>query len=177
VYSTGANEFGQLGLNHYEHEAQPRKMNFENPPIITDIYCGYAFTMLLTSKFYNIFDSCTSDEGHVYAVGSNSGGQLALGVEAKKICVPTRIVASGFDSKVVTHVSCGQFHTIFVTRENEIYMSGRSVTTEDNLAPRIFAPERIMAFYDTSGKILEENTPPISYAQCGRRYTIFATRM
>ncbi|KAL0487840.1 E3 ubiquitin-protein ligase Herc [Acrasis kona] len=164
VYSTGANEFGQLGLGHYEHEDQPRLMNFgdQSEPIISEVYSGYAFTMLL------------SNEGQVYAVGSNSGGQLAIGIDVKKIHTPTMVVISALTNKVVTHVSCGQFHTVFVTSDNEVYMSGRSVTTEDNLAPRVFAPERIKSFYNQNGKHFE-HIPPISFASCGRRYTTFMT--
>ena len=67
VFGWGYNGNGQLGLGSNSNQLSPCRIALLNGLVIVKIVCGYAHTLALT------------DEGHLYAWGANSYGQLGTG--------------------------------------------------------------------------------------------------
>ncbi|XP_073523393.1 X-linked retinitis pigmentosa GTPase regulator-like isoform X2 [Phyllobates terribilis] len=63
--------------------------------------------------------TCVKADGKLYMWGENSEGQLGLGNE-KNICTPHQIDAG----KPISWISCGYYHSAFVTQEGELYTFG-----------------------------------------------------
>lgn len=78
VYAWGYNGNGQLGLGNNINQLNACKITNLQGIVITKVVCGYAHTMAL------------SDEGHLYAWGANSYGQLGTGNKSN-CCTPTRV--------------------------------------------------------------------------------------
>ena len=67
VFGWGYNGNGQLGLGNNVNQLSPCRVSALNNIVIIKVVCGYAHTLALT------------DEGHLYAWGANSYGQLGTG--------------------------------------------------------------------------------------------------
>jgi large repetitive protein len=78
VYSTGANDFGQLGYETASHVAEPFKV--ESPAKAVQIGAGLMHSVFL------------STEGTVYSFGDNKFGQLGLGIQVKSSTKPKALV-------------------------------------------------------------------------------------
>ena len=80
VFSWGYNGNGQLGNGTNANQPNPTKVSGLNGVVIQKVVCGNAHTLLL------------SDDGSIYAFGSNSYGQLGTGSKANQTS-PVRIAA------------------------------------------------------------------------------------
>ena len=78
VFSWGYNGNGQLGNGTNANQPNPTKVSGLNGIVIQKVVCGNAHTLLL------------SDDGAIYAFGSNSYGQLGTGSKANQTS-PIRI--------------------------------------------------------------------------------------
>lgn len=78
VHGWGYNGNGQLGLGNNINQLNPCKVSTLQGVVVIKIACGYAHTLAL------------SDEGHLYAWGANSYGQLGTGNKSN-CCSPTRV--------------------------------------------------------------------------------------
>src|SRR5208282_1753225 len=99
LYACGSNEYGQLGLDHNQHQNSPQKLNL---PAIKKIICGGAYSIAVTST------------NEVYVWGYNASGQLGLGHNQNQNS-PQKLNLSP-----VKKIICGGFHSIAVTGEEKV---------------------------------------------------------
>lgn len=105
VFGWGYNGNGQLGTGNAVNQLSPMRIASLNGLVIVKVVCGYAHTLALT------------DEGHLYAWGANSYGQLGTGnksnstnpirVSAESLGRITDIAATHYShiSTAVTHLT------------------------------------------------------------------------
>ncbi|XP_018910621.2 X-linked retinitis pigmentosa GTPase regulator isoform X1 [Bemisia tabaci] len=62
-----------------------------------------------------------TESGKVYIWGSNTEGQCGLGQTPSIIAAPTLLTIK---NSIITHVSCGYYHTAFVTEEGKLFICG-----------------------------------------------------
>ena len=62
--------------------------------------------------------------GAVYVWGSNKEGQLGLGDEAEEISYSPEML--GFEDDTIKDISCGYYHTAFVTSSGDVYTFGEA---------------------------------------------------
>lgn len=149
----GYNTYGQLGLGTKQDTYRPQRLTFfeERGLFIKDVVCGDYHSIFLT-------------EDHMFSCGKNGSGQLGLGCNQPRI-VPEEILF--FRGKNVTHISCGENHTIVVVDEKFIYgfgtnsrgQLGLGSTNQESSPTSIPIP----------------TTDPIKLLQCGRNFTILVT--
>lgn len=105
-YACGSNNVGQLGIGDTENTPQPELISGLSE--VVQAACGYWHTAFVTRT------------GQLYLCGGNNYGQLGLDITDKYIIRPTPIPK--FNN--IVQVSCGQFHTSFITNHGEIYTFG-----------------------------------------------------
>ena len=81
---------------------------------VTELAAGYYHVLALTR------DTVVSK---VFAWGRNDFGQLALG-HKQVVKTPKEVVA--LDAIDVDHISCGCYHSLFLSDQGEVYSVGRS---------------------------------------------------
>lgn len=97
VYSFGFNEFGQLGLGHFDNINIPTKILINgNPFRIKHGSCGGYHTVLVDKN------------NQVYSFGINRSGESGIGDKIFKVNTPTKL---GITAK---YVSCGYTHTMLI---------------------------------------------------------------
>lgn len=119
VYAWGCNHRGRLGLGkNYKTEQQldkptlMMKSSFHNKEII-QIATGDAHSLALTKK------------GDVYAWGSNSNGQLGLGIDDNKTYDKPHFVNSKlFSGERVIKISAGARHSLALTETGKVFTWG-----------------------------------------------------
>ncbi|XP_077393631.1 RCC1 and BTB domain-containing protein 1 isoform X2 [Festucalex cinctus] len=111
VYGWGNNTNGQLGIGNTSNQLSPCRI-LELPAIyVQQIVCGYAHTLALT------------DEGVLYAWGSNTYGQLGTGNKINQL-VPVQIMSD--KGRIVEVAACHSTHTSAAkTRSGQVYMWGQ----------------------------------------------------
>jgi hypothetical protein len=124
LYGCGWNDHGQLGLGKaFNDTLGKRKKVYKFKKILEDVSyvsCGHDFTMILTK------------DNVLYGCGSDYDGQL--GLDGKNFDpTPDNIHHLSHDGDVheftkirenVAKVSCGMFHTMVLTMDNELYSCG-----------------------------------------------------
>ena len=109
LYGFGKGIFGQCGYGHTEDAISPKKIIFSENNIIIDVKCGGEHTMFL------------SNEGKVYVCGHGYFGQLGLG-NNKNIKYP--ILVQSLSNKNVIEIDAGWSHSIVLTDERNVYVTG-----------------------------------------------------
>jgi RCC1 and BTB domain-containing protein len=89
VYSWGNNTWGQLGRGNTTNQKTPQKILLNNDEIIKSICCGYAHSLLLTTK------------GDIYAFGWNRFGQIGIGDNNKQLN-PVKITVSQKFNEIIS---------------------------------------------------------------------------
>lgn len=107
-YVWGNNEYGQLGLGHYNEQKLPSELNLIN---IVSIQCGNSHTVALIKA-----DTSKSNECYIW--GNNDRGQLGLGHNQNQN-KPQKLYLLHIIS-----VSCGGYHTIALTKTGTLYVWG-----------------------------------------------------
>ena len=111
AYSFGANKSGQLGL---VGKKQQQLIFVPTPvsgiPEIKQVSCGQFFTV------------CVDYEGVAWAFGDNSFGQLGNKAKPRNIRIPKKIN----DIPSIKSVSCGGYHTLFITNDGNLWTSGKN---------------------------------------------------
>ena len=105
LHSFGKNDYGQLGLEHYNAVSLPTPI--PNLPQISVISCGAYFTV------------CVDCEGFIWSFGANHCGQLGTG----------NTINFNFPQKIpemppVLSVSCGRVHTLIITADSNLWSCG-----------------------------------------------------
>ena len=109
AYTAGSNVRGQLGMGKRSRAEPFTKVVGLEFKEISQISCGQVHTVFLTN------------EHQAYVCGSNSCG--ALGIETDQdVCIPTKVQHYQLDR--VKSISCGGWHTVFVSWRNDIMICG-----------------------------------------------------
>lgn len=179
VYMCGSGILGQLGTGDTEDRLIPAKLMFvnlaneyyetrelTNIPPICQVNCGAYHTALLTKN------------GDAYMCGSGSVGQLGTKRQDNEL-IP-KLVRLYLSS--ISQVSCGYYHTVFLTKDGDVYVCGRGTDgrlgTGDGAGRLI--PTKLtnanLALETVTSQALLKNLPPISQISCGAEYTAFLTK-
>ncbi|XP_054166562.1 uncharacterized protein LOC128964028 [Oppia nitens] len=112
IFVWGKNHLGQLGLGHETDQLSPVKNTFFSQLNIVQISCGADHTLALT------------DNGEVYAWGSNEWGQIGLGDQFSQriVSIPHRIAIY----IRIKSVSCGDYHSMILTIRTSVYSWGKN---------------------------------------------------
>jgi len=100
---------------------------------------------------------CVTDDGAVWAWGSNDSGQLGIthtqtprqlmmGVHLTRSAVPLQWAADLCDGTPARMVACGNHHTLVLTRTGEVWACGEGVygqTGSPGLTESVYTPERV----------------------------------
>ncbi|EFC45876.1 predicted protein [Naegleria gruberi] len=95
--------------------------NFDNEHI-TKVSIGYRHIMFLTR------------EGRVYGCGSNSHGELALGLYNKNHGIGTPQFIFTLENDKIIDVHCGYDWTLFLTSEGRVLVCGKNRSNRENLS-------------------------------------------
>ena len=110
LYGFGKGMFGQCGYGIPEDTTIPKKVKFDYKNIkIIDIKCGGEHSIFLTN------------DGKVYSCGHGYFGQLGLG-NNKNVKAP--ILVQSLSNKKVIEIAAGWSHTIILTNEKNVYITG-----------------------------------------------------
>ena len=108
LFSFGNNEFGQLGMGNYSVYTAPQKL--ESLKDIDFVECGGSHII------------CKSKKNEIFAWGYNGEGQLGTGNTNNQ---NSPVCCSNWPSNVVD-VKCGDYHTIVLTSNQEVYSCGNN---------------------------------------------------
>ena len=78
---------------------------------MASVSCGAYHTCFLSTK------------GEVYSCGRGDKGQLGIGFITRKECQPIVVRLRNYDEQIC-QVSCGSFHTCFLTIKGKIFSTG-----------------------------------------------------
>ncbi|XP_077435259.1 RCC1 and BTB domain-containing protein 1 isoform X2 [Vanacampus margaritifer] len=111
VYGWGYNGNGQLGVGHNSNQLSPCRLADLHGICVQQVVCGYAHSLALT------------DEGILYAWGSNTYGQLGTGNKSNQV-FPVRIMSE--KGRIVEVAACHSTHTSAAkTQSGQVYMWGQ----------------------------------------------------
>ncbi|XP_054158516.1 E3 ubiquitin-protein ligase HERC2-like [Oppia nitens] len=135
VYGLGANHKGSLGLGHNRWVSEPQEIIHLRHKNIINFINGYNFFVCISS------DNC------VYSCGYNIYGQLGQGFKNSIFNRPM-IIKINAKNDLVIDVSCGSYHTLVVTENNnEVYGWGSNsygqIGSRDITCDTITTPEKI----------------------------------
>ncbi|MDX9808541.1 MAG: hypothetical protein WC129_05680 [Sphaerochaetaceae bacterium] len=104
LWAMGSNSYGQLGIGSYDNQNQPMLV----AEGVKAVSAGrYAHTMFIT------------EDGELWAMGSNSTGELGIetyGEQAWPVFVMDGVSA----------VSCGAYHSVVMTVDGMLYVTGQN---------------------------------------------------
>ncbi|CAD8055211.1 unnamed protein product [Paramecium sonneborni] len=110
LYVMGDNKESQCGIDNQDYVSKLTKINL--PMVIREIACGLEHTLIVTN------------EGLVYAFGSNLKGQL--GVENISVaCSPIQV--QGINNLNCIKIAAGEYHSCLLTDENQAYQWGDNI--------------------------------------------------
>ena len=119
IYGVGENSNYQIGYSSSTaNQPTPKYSSWfiDNKIEVSQISCGYAYTMFLT------------DDGNVYGFGQNSNYQL--GYSSSTGNQPTPIHLSWFheggNNITISQISCGYAYTMFLTNDGNVYGVGNN---------------------------------------------------
>lgn len=107
----GDNNYGQIGYSELTQQRFPRVIHGLEGLNIASVSCGTAHTMVLT------------ENGLIYAFGSNESGQLGCNVE-KFTFKPTQV--QFFNNIPVSKVECGSYFTMVISENGSVYAFGQN---------------------------------------------------
>ncbi|XP_066280526.1 serine/threonine-protein kinase Nek9-like isoform X2 [Branchiostoma lanceolatum] len=102
---------GQLGHGDTASYRAPRRVECLTGTAISQVGCGEEFT------------ACLTEEGKVYACGSDYWGCLGgENEQGDEVMIPIEV--EFFSGRPVAQISCGDAHIVVLTREQEVYSWG-----------------------------------------------------
>lgn len=111
VFTSGSNQYGQLGQPFAGNFVSPIPLNFK----AKDGDCGDFFSMLIDL------------DNNLFGCGDNIHGQLGLGIDVNKIGNLTRVPdprSRTLQPMKVKQVACGDEHTIVIDMNNNVWSCG-----------------------------------------------------
>jgi alpha-tubulin suppressor-like RCC1 family protein len=108
VWSTGQNDYGQLGVPNRASVFSPQLIKLDEP--VRSVSAGYNHSMVL------------SESGNLWAFGANNLGQIGSGSSHSSNFIPTKI-----DLEIPTRfagVWTGNNHTVMLTVDGDLYSVG-----------------------------------------------------
>ncbi|XP_024882774.1 probable E3 ubiquitin-protein ligase HERC4 isoform X1 [Temnothorax curvispinosus] len=154
LFSWGCNVNGQLGLNIVEStERVPRMVKVLGANVIVQIACGVEHSIALTN------------DGELYAWGSNRDGQLGLGSYTSNEIKPKRITTLA--AVPIAFVACGGYHTVVISKSGAVFSWGRNTFGQ-------------LGLNDTQQRCLPcqlrtLRNSKVCYATCGEDFSVFLT--
>ncbi|XP_011688741.1 PREDICTED: probable E3 ubiquitin-protein ligase HERC4 isoform X3 [Wasmannia auropunctata] len=154
LFSWGSNMKGQLGLNSVDcTERIPRMIKVLGTNVIVQIACGVEHSIALTN------------DGELYAWGSNREGQLGLGSHTNTEIKPKRI--SSLAAVPIAFIACGGYHTVVISKSGAVFAWGRNTFGQ-------------LGLNDTQQRGLPcqlrtLRNSKVCYAACGEEFSAFLT--
>jgi len=121
IYVLGSNNSGRLGLGDMTNRNIPTKIT-DNFGHIVQVSCGAEHMAIL------------NDKGELFTCGYNCHGQLGHDGQMNTWIF---IKVEGNFGRII-QVSCGYFHTIFLTNNNELYYMGQLTHKVESVVPKRF---------------------------------------
>ena len=117
VWSSGDNEFGQLGINSPERYS----VNLKKVPLPAGVSAKYVYTALFGGTANTFIVSTTGD---IYGAGANQFGQLGVGTAYAKSISPVKmLMPAGVKAKTV---QTGNGTTVILTDNGFVYTVGNN---------------------------------------------------
>jgi len=179
VYSCGFNEYGQLGfdsgdmdadnsyddgrgwMNQYKpYHTRPFLIEtYYNSDLQQITYTNIKITKISTGHYHTLF---LTSEGLVYSCGNNQYGKL--GLDSLDASIKTPRLISGLSN--VREIACGYVHSLFLTSEGRVYSCGKNDLGQLGLG--------------TSGTDSNESSPTlitnvsnVSEIACGNKHSFY----
>jgi len=165
------------GLNSVDcTERVPRMVKVLGTNVIVQIACGVEHSIALTN------------DGELYAWGSNKEGQLGLGSHTLTEIKPKRI--SALAAVPIAFIACGGYHTIVISKSGKCLYCGYRSTLCERPCIRCFLAGAVFSWgRNTFGQlglndIQQRNLPcqlrtlrnaRVCYATCGEEFSVFLT--
>lgn len=154
LFSWGSNSEGQLGLNVINiSEHIPRMVKTLGTNVIVQVACGIKHVLALTNN------------GEIYAWGSNCEGQLGLGSDTNKELKPKLI--SSLISLPIAFIACGGYHSIAITKSGAVFGWGK------NLFGQLGLNDTQIRHVPCQLRTLRNSK--VCYAACGEEFSVFLT--
>ncbi|XP_011152046.1 probable E3 ubiquitin-protein ligase HERC4 isoform X1 [Harpegnathos saltator] len=154
LFSWGSNVEGQLGLDRVSATIrEPRMVKTLGTKIIVQIACGLKHSIALTNN------------GELYAWGSNSDGQLGLGSDTKMELKP-KLVHS-LAAVPIAFVACGGYHTIVISKSGAVFAWGRNTFGQLGLSD--------IQNRNVPCQLRTLRNSRVCYAACGEEFSVFLT--
>ena len=137
AFMFGANEFGELGVCSEEKFISKFTPALVQENIVS-VGLGNNFTVFVT------------ENGNVYGCGKNTMSSLMLGAPSEIVTIPQK---SSFVRNQAKYVTCGNYHTILISKESDIQHVGEKKlcpidTTNSNMNKE---KSQVSALYDFLG--------------------------
>ena len=153
LFMFGKNYYGQLGNKSNKNSDLPVKINLGNIHIY-EVSCGLHHTGVVTV------------DGKLFMFGSNESGQL--GYTGDNTNIP---VSWFFETRnKVRSVSCGDYHTAIITKDNRLFMVGKNNYGQLGIKPDQFGSRHEIPIE------LKEFSNNVYAASCGFGYTGVVTK-
>ncbi|GBG32684.1 Serine/threonine-protein kinase Nek8 [Hondaea fermentalgiana] len=142
LFTWGDPDQGKLGQGRMLSEADP---SFDALALPRVVQGHLASVKVVDASLGTSHSACIDSAGKVYTWGSGWQGKLGLGTTENQY-TPQRVLALQFLS--MRSVSCGAYHTLFVTDDGDLYACGRGDArlglgeTTDKLVPELNATLR-----------------------------------
>lgn len=135
LYTWGVGEYGALGLGSGESYWAPAKVTFARDTRVIQISCGSRHTAILASD--------PRSRGRLFVCGAGDAGQLGTGLKDREM-IPVHVPIN----EELKNVSCGVFHSAFVTVTGRLLTTGGNSFGQLGLGTRksVSVPTRISAF-------------------------------
>ena len=152
VWGCGRNSNGQLGLGDQEPRQSPTKI--VSLPQIKTADAGFDHTVFIDMN------------GGAWSCGKHLLGQLGLGKPLTHTHFPKKVdfCQLGASNVILTAVSCGYEHTVFLDEEGIAWSCG------NNKSLQLGFGENISSLYRPNNL---ENLPPILAIACGKAHSLF----
>lgn len=154
LFSWGSNMKGQLGLSSVDcTERTPRMVKALGTSVIVQIACGVEHSIALTN------------DGELYAWGSNTEGQLGIGSHTVTEIKPKRIYTLA--AVPIAFIACGGYHTVVISKSGVVFAWGRNTFGQLGLndTQQRSVPCQLRTLRNAK----------VCFAACGEEFSVFLT--
>ena len=114
AYALGLNSYGQLGIGTVRTPIVEKLTHIAISEPLVAVSCGGCHALAVSSA------------GNVYAWGRNNHGQLGLGTLTGDVLTPVKVDLPADITSSVSFAFCGDFHSLLVSVDGELYACGRN---------------------------------------------------